>query len=125
MDPTSHTFSSETSADLPGPEWLRARRAAGHDAFAAATLPSESEEVWRYTPIDELALDRFTPLPVPAPLLEAAKGPVTALGVRGVPGVPGVGARRRPPWPLEHVVPAPTSFASKTPSLPWPCAPSR
>lgn len=30
-------------------------------AFTASTLPSESEEVWRYTPIDQLKLDEFSP----------------------------------------------------------------
>jgi Fe-S cluster assembly protein SufD len=65
VDPTPHPFSSQASADLPGPAWLRARRSEGHAAFAAATLPSESEEVWRYTPINELALEEFAPRPVP------------------------------------------------------------
>ena len=57
---TLHTFSAEASAGLGGPEWLRLRRAAGYEAFAAASLPSEAEEVWRYTPIDHLALEEFT-----------------------------------------------------------------
>jgi Fe-S cluster assembly protein SufD len=34
---------------------------AGHAAFASMALPSESEEVWRYTPIDQLVLDEFAP----------------------------------------------------------------
>ena len=58
---TLHTFSAEASAAWPGPDWLRERRAAGYEAFASTPLPSESEEVWRYTPIDELALDEFAP----------------------------------------------------------------
>ena len=58
---TLHTFSAEASASLTGPGWLRARRAAGHRAFASTPLPSETEEVWRYTPIDRLALDEFAP----------------------------------------------------------------
>ena len=58
---TLHTFSAEASAALPGPEWLRQRRAAGHDAFAATPLPTEGEEVWRYAPIGELALGDFAP----------------------------------------------------------------
>lgn len=62
-DPTLHTFTADASAALAGPEWLRARRAAGYEAFAAAELPSESEEVWRYSPIDRLALEDFTPSP--------------------------------------------------------------
>ena len=55
------TFSAEASARLEGPDWLRARRAESFDAFSAASLPSESEEVWRYSPIDDLHLERFSP----------------------------------------------------------------
>jgi Fe-S cluster assembly protein SufD len=58
---TLHTFTAEASAGLPGPEWLRARRAAGLEAVASCPLPSESEEVWRYTPINALVLDDFAP----------------------------------------------------------------
>ena len=56
-----HTFSAEGSAALAGPGWLRDRRAAGYEAFASTPMPSEGEEVWRYTPIDDLALDDFAP----------------------------------------------------------------
>ncbi len=55
------TFSAEASARLAGPDWLRQRRAAGHEAFSTSSLPSEGEEVWRYTPIDHLALEEFSP----------------------------------------------------------------
>jgi Fe-S cluster assembly protein SufD len=55
------TFSAEASARLQGPDWLRARRREGFVAFDATALPSESEEVWRYTPIDQLVLDDFVP----------------------------------------------------------------
>ncbi len=58
---TLHTFSAEASAGLAGPGWLRERRATGHDAFLSTPLPSQSEEVWRYSPIDALALDEFAP----------------------------------------------------------------
>jgi Fe-S cluster assembly protein SufD len=65
-----HTFTAEASAALDGPEWLRHRRAAGHEALTSCELPSESEEVWRYTPINSLVLDDFEPPadagPVPA-----------------------------------------------------------
>jgi Fe-S cluster assembly protein SufD len=64
---TLHTFTAEASAALPGPDWLRRRRAAGFEAFASTPLPSESEEVWRYTPIDDLVLDDVTPAPATAP----------------------------------------------------------
>jgi Fe-S cluster assembly protein SufD len=55
------TFTAEASARLEGPEWLRNRRAEGFAAFESCSLPSEGEEVWRYSPIDELDLDQFTP----------------------------------------------------------------
>jgi Fe-S cluster assembly protein SufD len=82
-DVTLHTFTAEASASLAGPPWLRARRAAGYDAVASCSLPSESEEVWRYTPINTLVLDDFAPPaqdgPAPAgDQLLAALG--TALG---------------------------------------------
>ncbi|MFZ0248870.1 MAG: SufD family Fe-S cluster assembly protein [Acidimicrobiales bacterium] len=60
-DVTLHTFTAEASAALDGPDWLRRRRAAGYEALASCALPSESEEVWRYTPIDSLDLDDFAP----------------------------------------------------------------
>jgi Fe-S cluster assembly protein SufD len=55
------TFSAEASASLRGPDWLRRRRADGFEAFSSTPLPSEKEEVWRYSPIDELSLDDFAP----------------------------------------------------------------
>ncbi|HEY6474070.1 MAG TPA: SufD family Fe-S cluster assembly protein, partial [Acidimicrobiales bacterium] len=58
---TLSTFSAEGSASLGGPDWLRQRRAAGFEAFSSTPLPSETEEVWRYSPIDQLALDDFAP----------------------------------------------------------------
>jgi Fe-S cluster assembly protein SufD len=58
---TLHTFDAEASAGLPGPDWLRAHRSVGYEAFAATALPSESEEVWRYSPIDQLDLGAFAP----------------------------------------------------------------
>jgi len=64
---TVHTFSAEASAVLAGPHWLRERRAAGYEAFASTPFPSEGEEVWRYTPIDDLALEEFAPGPPDAP----------------------------------------------------------
>ncbi|HEY3143762.1 MAG TPA: Fe-S cluster assembly protein SufD [Acidimicrobiales bacterium] len=42
-------------------DWLRARRSAAAEALADAELPTTDEEVWRYSRIDELELDRFTP----------------------------------------------------------------
>jgi Fe-S cluster assembly protein SufD len=55
-------FTVETAAALDGPEWLRARRAAAADRVVAASVPTEAEEVWRYSRIGELDLDAFDPL---------------------------------------------------------------
>ncbi len=85
------TFTPESAAALPGPTWLRRRREAAAEVFAAAPLPSEKDEVWRYSRIDQLELDRFRPAGVePA---DSADGPgaspsdrirslVTSLGPR-------------------------------------------
>jgi Fe-S cluster assembly protein SufD len=40
---------------------LQARRAVAAEAFSSSPLPSEKEEVWRYSRIDQLELDRFRP----------------------------------------------------------------
>ncbi|HEX3334092.1 MAG TPA: Fe-S cluster assembly protein SufD [Acidimicrobiales bacterium] len=80
-------FSADASASLAGPDWLRQRRAAGYEAFASTPLPSESEEVWRYSPIDELRLDEFAPRPPDARADGAPAGGVELLAaVRGALG---------------------------------------
>jgi Fe-S cluster assembly protein SufD len=56
---TLSTFTPETAAALPGPPWLRHRRTAAAEAFASAPLPTEKDEVWRYSRIDSLDLDRY------------------------------------------------------------------
>ena len=55
------TFTPETAAALPGPPWLQRRRAAAAEAFSSSVLPTEKDEVWRYSRIDQLDLDRFRP----------------------------------------------------------------
>ena len=54
-------FSTDTAAALPGPQWLVDRRRDAADRFSAADLPSAEEEVWRYSRIGDLALDRYRP----------------------------------------------------------------
>jgi Fe-S cluster assembly protein SufD len=78
---TLHTFSAEASAGLPGPGWLRERRAAGHEAFVSTPLPTDSEEVWRYSPIDHLALDEFAPQ-APQPEGSVPRSPAAAEELR-------------------------------------------
>lgn len=64
MSPVSdHPFSAEAVARLGGAAWLAERRAGALAAFESMPLPSEKEEVWRYTPIDELDLGAYRPEP--------------------------------------------------------------
>jgi Fe-S cluster assembly protein SufD len=74
-----HTFNAEGSAALAGPPWLRDRRAAGLSAVESSALPSESEEVWRYTPIDDLDLGEFVPVTSSPGELPEAAGIVTEM----------------------------------------------
>jgi Fe-S cluster assembly protein SufD len=69
-----HTFNAEGSAALAGPPWIRDRRAEGLAALKSSSMPTESEEVWRYTPIDDLTLDEFAPITTsPGALSEAGR----------------------------------------------------
>jgi Fe-S cluster assembly protein SufD len=61
---TLHTFTVDGAAGLPGTEWLVRRRVEAFADFEAMPMPSEKEEVWRYSPIDSLDLDAFRPVPV-------------------------------------------------------------
>jgi Fe-S cluster assembly protein SufD len=60
-------FDPDAAAALPGPPWLRARRAAAAERVAVAPWPSTDDEVWRYSRIADLDLDAFTPPLGPAP----------------------------------------------------------
>lgn len=77
-------FTTEAARALGGPEWLARRRRDAIERLAGLTWPTERDEVWRYSRIDELDLDRYRPrsgaerdlvLPALAPPL-AAKGVV-------------------------------------------------
>jgi Fe-S cluster assembly protein SufD len=54
-------FTPDAAAALDGPDWLRARRTAAAERFAAAALPTEAEEIWRYSRVSQLDLDAYTP----------------------------------------------------------------
>ena len=56
-----NAFTPDAVSALPGPDWLRARRAAAAERFAAMALPTEAEEIWRYSRISQLDLDAFSP----------------------------------------------------------------
>jgi Fe-S cluster assembly protein SufD len=87
---TLPTFSPETAGALEGPPWLRQRRTAAAEAFASAPLPTEKDEVWRYSRIDDIDLSRFqspdafadtsTDVPVP-PSLDRVRALVDSLGL--------------------------------------------
>ena len=80
------TFPVETAAELPGADWFRDRRRRAAEHFASIALPSESEEVWRYSRIDDLDLDRFRPLspdgPVADDVAERIADVMTTIGPR-------------------------------------------
>ncbi len=46
---------------LPGPDWLKQRRGLAAEQLASAPLPSAEEEMWRYTPVADIDLDRYGP----------------------------------------------------------------
>jgi Fe-S cluster assembly protein SufD len=54
-------FSPDAARALPGPSWLVDRRVAAAEAFAATPMPDTNAEEWRYSPIGDLHLDRYTP----------------------------------------------------------------
>lgn len=65
--PTLSTFiANASSGNDVGPAWLRARRAGAAAAFAELELPTPDDEVWKYSRVDELDLEEFTPAPVAA-----------------------------------------------------------
>lgn len=47
---------------LGGPSWLQARRYAAADLFATASMPTAESELWRYSRIDDLDLNRYNPV---------------------------------------------------------------
>jgi Fe-S cluster assembly protein SufD len=72
------TFTPEKAADLAGPDWLRTRRAAAAARFAVAELPTEAEEIWRYSRISELDLDAYRPVDASGPAPEGIPPAVAA-----------------------------------------------
>jgi len=56
-------FDADAVRALQGPPWLREQRLAAWERFASAQMPSEADEIWRYSRIDELDLERYAPCP--------------------------------------------------------------
>jgi Fe-S cluster assembly protein SufD len=92
-----NTFTADRAAALPGPDWLRRRRTDAFDVLAHMPMPSEKEEVWRYTPIDELDLDSYRPV-----TSGEADGPLSTAFRRGIEG--DVPARRALVWTRDGAV---------------------
>jgi Fe-S cluster assembly protein SufD len=65
-------FDLGASQALGGPSWLAVRRAAAAERFAAGELPTTNEEIWKFSRIAELDLDKFRPAGLPG--TEAAEG---------------------------------------------------
>ena len=59
--PILPTFTPDHAAALPGAPWLAQRRVDAAEAFSSSPLPTEKDEVWRYSRIDDLDLERFRP----------------------------------------------------------------
>jgi Fe-S cluster assembly protein SufD len=72
-------FTSDAAGALGGPDWLVARRLRAAEQLATTDWPTDAEEVWRYSRINQLDLARFRPL-------TAAE-----LGEPGEEGAPGGG----------------------------------
>jgi Fe-S cluster assembly protein SufD len=56
------TFTVDAARALGGPEWLLARRVAAAEQLGSISWPTPQEEIWRYSRIDELDLERFRPV---------------------------------------------------------------
>ena len=56
-------FTPEAARGLPGPDWLADRRLAAVERLADVEWPTAAEEIWRYSRIGDLDLDRFRPVP--------------------------------------------------------------
>jgi len=54
-------FTPDAAAALDGPDWLRTRRTAAAERFSAGSLPTEAEEIWRYSRVSEIDLDAYAP----------------------------------------------------------------
>ncbi|HLI73988.1 MAG TPA: SufD family Fe-S cluster assembly protein [Acidimicrobiales bacterium] len=86
-------FTAEASAALDGPDWLVRRRAAAWERLEGESFPTEAEEIWRYSGIDDFDLGAFAPVDHPPPtrhagpaeaVLARARTLADALGERGV-----------------------------------------
>jgi Fe-S cluster assembly protein SufD len=68
-------FTPDAARALGGPDWLAERRLEAAGRLADITWPAPAEEIWRYSRIDELDLDRYRPLTPADPGLADAPAP--------------------------------------------------
>ncbi|MGA2529244.1 MAG: Fe-S cluster assembly protein SufD [Acidimicrobiales bacterium] len=76
-------FTPDLARSLGGPKWLSERRLEALERFASSPSPAVDDELWRYSPISELDLDKFVPSGSNAvagmtPVLEADSWPESA-----------------------------------------------
>jgi Fe-S cluster assembly protein SufD len=57
------SFTVDAARALPGPDWLVARRVAAAEQLGAVTWPTADQEIWRYSRIGDLDLERYRPVP--------------------------------------------------------------
>ena len=60
-------FTPDAARALDGPDWLLARRDAAVDRLDGLEWPTATEEIWRYSRIGELDLDRYRPFTAARP----------------------------------------------------------
>ncbi|MGI9032670.1 MAG: SufB/SufD family protein [Acidimicrobiales bacterium] len=80
---------------MGGPRWLVDRRTGAAERFAALSLPTDAEEIWRYSRIGQLDLGRFSPALSPSgPLSGRLEAPTDAgLPAALAPAVAAAGER--------------------------------
>ena len=76
-------FTSDAARAVPGPEWLATRRLAAVERLTGISWPTDAEEIWRYSRIGELDLERYRLVPPemlgePGVELAPGGGPVAA-----------------------------------------------
>jgi Fe-S cluster assembly protein SufD len=62
MTTKTDAFSVDAARALGGPDWLVARRVAAAERLPTISWPTPDEEIWRYSRIGELDLERYRPL---------------------------------------------------------------
>ncbi len=66
---TADLFASHLAAAAPAPAWWLERKRAAYEQFAQLPLPRRTDESWRFSSIQSLALEGYAPQPVTKPTL--------------------------------------------------------